>query len=82
MSKGDMWIDSVLYVGIGMFTFMQGFLSSDEAYKYIDPYLLFWLKLCVGSLAAGAASLKMYRSTGFAEHQQNRNGNGHSAPAP
>lgn len=70
MSKSDMWIDSVLYVSIGVFTFMQGYLSSDEAYKYINPYYLFWMKLVVGSCAAGAASLKMYRSTGFGDHKK------------
>lgn len=57
--------DGVLYVTLGVFVFLQGYFSSEEAYKYVNPFMLFWLKAFVGGIAAGAGALKMYRSGGF-----------------
>lgn len=54
------WIDALLYACIGMFMFQQGFLSSDDSYKYVDAFFLFWLKFAIGSLGAAAGSLKMF----------------------
>lgn len=62
--------DGTLYASIAIFVFMQGFLSSDEAYKYCNPYLLFWSKFLVGSIAAGVGALKMFRSNSYSEHQK------------
>lgn len=63
-------LDGALYTSIAAFVFMQGYLSSDEAYKYCNPYILFWAKFFVGSIAAGAGALKMYRSNTYADHQR------------
>jgi hypothetical protein len=64
-----MYIDGVLYVCIAVFTFLQTQFGGDEAAKYITPVDLFWLKLVVGALAAGALALKLYRSTAFADNK-------------
>ena len=54
--------DATLYVAVAVFVFLQGVLSGEEAYKYANPTLLFWLKATVGACGAGAGALKMYRS--------------------
>lgn len=67
------YIDGALYAGAAIFGFAQGFLSGEEAYKYVTPpSVLFWIKLIVGCAAAGCLALKMFRSTTFAEHQQEK----------
>lgn len=61
--------DAILYMLIAMFMFMQSYLSSDEAAKYVNPATLFWVKFYIGALGAGIGALKMFRSTTFADHQ-------------
>ena len=61
-------IDAVLYAGIGVFTALQLGLSDESAYKYVNPYILFWLKWIIGGISAGFLGLKTYRSTAFAKH--------------
>lgn len=58
--RSKFWVDATLYACIGMFMFQQGFLSSDDSYKYVNPYILFWLKFTIGSAGAAAGSIKMY----------------------
>jgi hypothetical protein len=70
----DMWIDAVLYVCIGIFAFLATYLSSDEAYKYVNPAFLFYAKGVVGVGAAGTGALKMFRSTSFSDHKKSMNG--------
>lgn len=64
--------DGMLYVLVAIFAFQNSVLSSDDAAKYISPGLLFWMKFTIGSLAAGALALKLFRSTAFADHQQQK----------
>jgi hypothetical protein len=66
----DMWIDGVLYSCIALFGFLQAYFTSEESYKYVNPYVLFWIKGAVGSAGAVAGALKMFRSTTFADHQK------------
>lgn len=61
------WIDGTLYVCIAMFLALQTTFSSEEAYSYVNPYALFWLKAVLGTLGAGAGALKMFRSTTFSD---------------
>ena len=77
----DMWIDAVLYCCMGLFAFMSTYLSSDDAYKYVQPYVLFYAKFFVGCGAAVAGALKMFRSTSFADHQKSLNGTYDKPPA-
>jgi hypothetical protein len=63
-----MFIDGCIYVLLAVFTFLQTQFGSDEAAKYISPQILFYVKATVGSLSAGLLALKLFRSTGYAEH--------------
>jgi hypothetical protein len=74
-------IDGVLFVCIGHFMFSQSYLSGDEAAKYITPETKFWLNYAIGSLGSIAGSLKMYRSSSYAEHAREKKdkANGHTA---
>jgi hypothetical protein len=68
------FIDGALYALIAFLIFSQAYLGGDEAAKYIAPVMKFWLNYVVGGLAAFFGSVKMFRSTGFAEHQKQKNG--------
>jgi hypothetical protein len=61
-------VDGFLWVSIALFTTMQSMLSNDDAYKYVNPIVLFWAKFWVACLGAAAAALKAFRSTTFARH--------------
>lgn len=66
---GAVWIDGSLYVLIAGCAFLEAFFGSDMAYKYIEPYTLFWLKGSIGFIGATALALKMFRSTTFSDHK-------------
>lgn len=64
------FIDGALYVGVAVFAFLQTAFSGDEAAKYITPpVVLFWIKVFLGTGAAATLSVKLYRSTAYADHQ-------------
>ena len=60
-------VDGTLYICIACFVFIQSYFTSDESYKYVSPYFLFWMKFVVGLLGTIAGALKMFRSTSYAE---------------
>lgn len=66
------FLDGLLYVLIAVFIFEQEFLSSDEAYKYVSPYVIFWSKFIIGTSAAATQALKMFRSTSYSDHLKNQ----------
>jgi len=68
-------IDGILYISIAALVFLQGVFSGEEAYKYVNPWLLFWLKTIVGCMAAAAGAAKMFRS-GAVANDRKQNGNG------
>lgn len=61
-------IDGLLYTLVAMFVAAQGIFTSEEAYKYVNPYALFWGKSTLAIFGAGLAALKMFRSTSYADH--------------
>jgi hypothetical protein len=63
-----MYVDGALYVGIAFFAALSAMFGSDEAAKYIAPETLFWTRGFCSVVAATLLALKMYRSTGFADH--------------
>ena len=73
--KSDLWIDGALYSAIALFGFLQSYFTSEEAYKYVNPYTLFWLKAGVGAIGAVAGALKMFRSTTYADHRNDKKNN-------
>lgn len=44
------------------------YLSTEEAYKYNNPVLLFWLKIALGSSLAGINALVGFRSKTYSQH--------------
>ena len=62
-------VDGALWVSIGLFTAMLAGLNSDDAYKYCNPYVLFWVRWFLTSVNGAAMALKMYRSTAYARSQ-------------
>jgi hypothetical protein len=70
------FIDGALYALIAWFTFNQSYLGGDEAAKYIDAKTKFILNWVIGSGATIFASIKMFRSTTFSEHREEKKKNG------
>jgi hypothetical protein len=66
--KNRLHIDGWLYFGNAVGAAFLTYISSEEAYKYINPLVLFWLKAGVGSMMAGFNGIKAYRSMAFARH--------------
>lgn len=64
------YLDAFLYTVAAVFIFLQGYFSGEEAYKYVNPYFLYWFKAFIGSLTAGAVALKMFRSDSFSKHER------------
>ena len=64
----DMWI----YILIAFFTAIRVALGTDEAGKFIDLGVLFWLKMGTDAIAASLLAAKMFRSTAFAEHEKEK----------
>jgi len=71
-------LDGLLYAALGFFVFAQGYFSGDEAMKVVSPQVKFWVSFVIGSGAAVAGALKMYRSTSFSEHKAAKNGTGNT----
>lgn len=65
-------IDGVLWVSIALFACMQAMLTTEEAYKYCNPTVLFWMKFVVACCGASAGSLKAFRSTTYAAHVEEK----------
>ena len=63
------YCDGFLWCVLALFAFQQATLSSEEAYKYVHPTVLYWLKFTIGSFAATATALKAFRSTTYGEAQ-------------
>jgi len=55
-------LDGFLLTTAAIFLFQQGMLSSEDSYKYLPPYVLYFCKFFIGSLAAGAMALKTFRA--------------------
>lgn len=70
--------DGALAASIALFAFLNSQFGSDEAAKFVAPVYLFWLRTFAGGCGAVALALKLYRSTGFAEYRQAKNGSYHT----
>lgn len=57
-----------------MIAALNGVLGTDEAAKFIAPATLFFVRMASTVIAAGLLSLKMFRSTTYADYKAN----GHS----
>lgn len=68
-------LDGLLYILIAVFGAMQLTLTSDDVYKYCNPYFVFYAKSIVGICAAAVGALKMFRSNSYADHQKEQTKN-------
>lgn len=68
------FIDGFLYMLIAVFGAIQGYLSLDDAAKWVNPQILFWMKGVAIVCLTSVTSIKMFRSTSFAEYQRKKNG--------
>lgn len=46
------------------------YMATEEAYKYVNPILLFWLKVALGSTSSSISALVAFRSKVYTQHQQ------------
>lgn len=70
------FIDGLTYVLIAILAAALTMYSTDDAAKYIEPQTLWKVKGALGIVSAGLLALKMFRSTAYADHQENkRHGN-------
>ncbi len=46
------------------------YVSTEEAYKYIDASVLFYLKVTLGSTSTTISTLVAFRSKVYVQHQQ------------
>lgn len=76
------FIDGLLYAAMAFLTFSQAYLGGDEAAKWIAPAAKFWINYAVGGTAALAAAIKMFRSTSFGEHLEQKRKNGDTTIIP
>lgn len=65
-------IDGSLYAGIAAFGAAQAAFAGDEAAKYIAPETLFKVRTICQVGWQTLLAVKLYRSTGFAKHQQDK----------
>ena len=82
MKLQSIHIDGALYVGIGFLTAIQGGFSTDDAAKYIEPSLLWWLRTLVMAALASVAALKMFRSQSYSDYVKAKNGHSEVKSAP
>lgn len=67
-------IDAWLVFWCAILIFQQGFLSNDDTYRYVNIYVLFWMKFFVGSMAAGFLALKSFRSHSYSDSIDDKKG--------
>jgi len=61
-------VDGALYVFIALFGAMITTFNSDDAYKYMNPHFKYWAQSIAGWGLAIVSALKMFRSTSYSEH--------------
>ena len=66
------FIDGALYTGIAWFMFNQVYLGGDEAAKWMEASVKFWLNWVIGSIVTMLTAVKTFRSTGYAKHQEDK----------
>lgn len=66
------FIDGSIYVLLAFIGANSAALSSDMAAKYLDAELIFYTQWINNAMGASLLALKMFRSTGFAQHQEEK----------
>lgn len=78
------FIKGFISATIAILVFGQMFFNGDEAYKYVNPYVLFWLNLILGALAVFFNSIRdsvsAYYTAKDEEKKKNAIESGNTAP--
>lgn len=69
-----MMVDGAIYTCLQGLTFLSTAVSGEDAYKYINPYVLFWLKILFGEGATVLLALKTFRSKAYSEYHLHKAG--------
>lgn len=64
------FIDGFLYFLIAVFGSIEAGMANDDAYKYMNAYVVFYIKFFSAIMLAGATAIKMFRSTTYSEHKK------------
>ncbi len=71
-SISPVFLDGSLYALLAVFGSWLGILSSETARTIIGAKTLFWVTSGFTTLNSGLLAIKMFRSTTFAEHRQDK----------
>ncbi len=69
-SLTPVFLDGLLLVVSSFLTAFLTYLATEEAYKYVWPVALFWLKVFIGSTSSSIQALVAFRNQKYAEHRQ------------
>jgi hypothetical protein len=64
------YIDGGIAVIIGILGFCLSEMSAEEAYKYWNPYALYFTKFFLGAISAGFVTLNFFRSKSYTDHRK------------
>ena len=62
------FIDGLLLMVSAFLTAWLTYISTEEAYKYVNPVVLFWIKVGFGSSSSAIQALVAFRNKQFAEY--------------
>lgn len=67
------WIDGSLYVALAFLGAIMITFNNDDVYKYFPyPVAVFWVKSIDEWTIAALTAIKMFRSTAYADHLDNK----------
>lgn len=66
------FLNGCIAVNIAILATMSMYFSTDEAAKYIEPQVRFWLLLAVGCTLQGMHALSKFRDRSYSDHMDNK----------
>ena len=60
--------DGVLIAISSFLTALLTYLATEESYKYVNPVVLFWLKVSIGSTSSSIQAIVAYRNQQYSKH--------------
>lgn len=66
------FLDGCIAVHIAVLATMSMYFSTDEAAKYIDPEIRFWILLAVGCSLQGLHALSKFRDGTYGRHMEGK----------
>jgi len=72
MTWKSIYTDGILVTLSAMAPSAMGILSLDDAYKYVDPKVLFMSKLLIAAFGAGVGALLHFRNVQYAKYAKDQ----------